>query len=109
MPNIPEHLHKRTIQVLQYYLDNFHIHHPAHESLVQTLRNIGNRENIGTRIVNLINDNKSSIRKVSEATNIPVSTLGNWMNNTVPSDFDAVERLANHFNVSFSYILTGKE
>lgn len=37
------------------------------------------------------------------------STIGDWCSGTSPDDFSAVQRLANHFNVSLGFLLTGAE
>lgn len=113
MPVISHETLHRTILLLEFYLKEYSyrpadyadLHREVLEELVHLQRKYGT---IGSRIVKLINENKTSIRKVAKATDIPVSTLGNWMQNTVPTDFAAVVRLAAHFDVSLTYILVGE-
>lgn len=114
MPVISHQTLQQAISLLDFYLKEFS-HRPAdytdfHKELLLHLKDVQKKYGtIGSRIVNLMNENKISIRKLAKATDIPVSTLGNWMQNTVPTDFEAVSRLADHFGVSLVYILVGEE
>lgn len=50
-----------------------------------------------------------TIAEAARIAQIPTSTLGDWRSGTNPDDFLAVQRLADHFNVSLAFLLTGKE
>lgn len=77
--------------------------------LLATLQKIREKQgSIGKRLTKLVSDAESSARQIAQITEIPASTLNNWMNdNCVPTDFDAVERLATYLNTDLNYILTG--
>ena len=57
----------------------------------------------------LIEEQKTSIRKVSKATGVPLSTLSGYLKpNRSQVDPEHLLRLAKYFSVSVDYLLTGK-
>ncbi len=57
----------------------------------------------------LIQETGLSRRETARLAGVPSSTLASWLQNHTPSDFLAIRRLAIHFNVSVSFLLTGEE
>ena len=57
----------------------------------------------------LMKEKNLSLREVAEILNIPKSTLHDWRSGAAPKDFEAIHRLANFFNVSIAFLLTGSE
>lgn len=50
-----------------------------------------------------------TVRKAADIAQVAPSTLQEWKANAAPSDFQAIRRLATHFEVSMAYLLTGEE
>lgn len=66
-----------------------------------------NDNNFSKRLSLLIEESGLTLRAVSEASNVPLTTIANWKTGTAPTDFDAVKRLAEVFDVSFSFMMLG--
>ncbi len=63
-----------------------------------------------TRNLNaLMKERELTIAAAAKIARVPQSTLGDWRTGSQPDDFEAVQRLADHFNVSLGLLLTGKE
>ena len=54
----------------------------------------------------LLGRNRQSIRELSEATHITISTLNSRLLGQRPFKLDELERIAAHFNVSFQSLIT---
>lgn len=52
----------------------------------------------------LINENCTSIAKVSRITGIAAQTLHNWLSGTEPRSLNQVKKVADHFGVTLDYI-----
>lgn len=63
-----------------------------------------------TRNLNaLMQEREMTIAQAAKIAQVPHSTLGDWKAGTHPEDFAAAHRLANYFNVSLAFLLTGQE
>ena len=51
----------------------------------------------------IIEENHTSIYKVSKATGIPVTTMYDWANGRTQPKFDSVVKLSAHFGVPLTY------
>lgn len=60
-------------------------------------------------LTELMEGRNLTIKDTARIAKVPISTLGDWKSGCHPDNFDAVQRLANHFGVSLSYLLTGRE
>jgi transcriptional regulator with XRE-family HTH domain len=57
----------------------------------------------------LCNDNKTNPSRVSKATGISTATLTSWKKGVYTPKQDKLQLIADFFNVSVDYIMTGKE
>ena len=55
----------------------------------------------------LIKERGTTIKNLSEATGIPISTLSEWCSDRVPRFTPEILKLAAFFNVSLEYMITG--
>ena len=63
-----------------------------------------------TRNLNtLMKERGLTISEAAKIAQVPLSTLGDWKSGTQPDNFEATRKLAEHFNVSLAFLLTGKE
>ncbi len=56
----------------------------------------------------LLEENGTNAREAARIAGTPPSTLASWLRGHVPSDFQAIQRLAAHFGTSMSFLLTGE-
>jgi transcriptional regulator with XRE-family HTH domain len=52
---------------------------------------------------------KISIRELSKIAQVPHSTLSSWLAGSVPDNYPALKRIADHFGISLSYLLLQEE
>lgn len=57
----------------------------------------------------LIKLHNISNKEVAAIGDVSASTLATWLAGASPSDFSAVQKLADHFGVSTAWLLTGRE
>lgn len=57
----------------------------------------------------LCNDNKTNPSRVSKATGISTATLTSWKKGVYTPKQDKLQLIADFFNVSVDYLMTGKE
>lgn len=57
----------------------------------------------------LCNDNKTNPSRVSKATGISTATLTSWKKGVYTPKQDKLQLIADYFNVSVDYLMTGKE
>ncbi len=57
----------------------------------------------------LCKDNNIKASKVSKETGIPTATLSSWKKGVYTPKQDKLQLIANYFNVSVDYLMTGKE
>lgn len=57
----------------------------------------------------LMKEHRLTIADAAKIAGKAQSTIGDWCSGTSPDDFAAVQRLANHFNVSLGFLLTSLE
>ena len=63
---------------------------------------------ISDRLRSLIEEKGFSIRSLSTLSDIPKSSLNNWVSGeSIPTDFDALLRLSNILETNLSFILCG--
>lgn len=55
----------------------------------------------------LINENGTSVAKVSRITGVPTQTLHNWLSGTEPRSLNQVKKVADHFSVKLDFICFG--
>ena len=53
--------------------------------------------------------NKVTLYKVSKETKIPYSILSDWKNGKSVPKAEKIQKVADYFNVSMEYLMTGKE
>ena len=118
MPIIIKHsLLSKTIDLLDYYWtyrDKTPIDYDKeHKNIIHALNALKalrkKHGSIADRLTDAIKESNVSITHLSEICNIPNSTLTGWLKGSIPSDFDAVERLCSELDIDFEYLLTGKE
>lgn len=84
-----------------------------YKNLLESLQKIRDEHgSFGKRLTQLMQSDKYkiSLRNLASISEIPSTTLHNWITDkAVPTDFEAVERLADYFNVSLSYLLVGRD
>lgn len=113
MPKLTYSTLENVIDVLQFYWDDEvkdREYHYAHARLLIRLKQI--REKYGSmadRMSEAMKNKGVSLRFLAKETDIPLSTLSNWLNGAIPSDFDAVARLASKLDLSYSYLTRGVE
>ena len=56
----------------------------------------------------LMNEHKLGVRDIATVADTAKSNVQNWLVGHVPSDFEAILKIANRFGVSVSWLLTGK-
>ena len=104
----------RAIELLEYYwhfkdktpIDN----DKEHENVLLALKDLRRKHgSIADRLYKAIEKSEFSASQLAKDCDIPYSTLNGWLFGSIPQDFDAVERLAEHLGVGFEYLLTGKE
>ncbi len=64
---------------------------------------------IGPTLKELIEANRYSIKEISKATNVPASTLAEWLNNRSPKNPEQIQRVAKFLGVSIHRLLFGTE
>lgn len=64
---------------------------------------------IGEVLSDLIVEQRYSIKKLSRATGVPASTLGEWSNNRTPKNPVQVQKVAQELGVSIHFLLFGEE
>lgn len=52
---------------------------------------------------------KITIRDLARIAQVPHSTLSSWLAGSVPDNYQALKRIADHFGVSLSYLLLQEE
>lgn len=57
----------------------------------------------------LCNDNKTNPSRVSKATGISTATLTSWKKGVYTPKQDKLQLIADYFNVTVDYLMTGKE
>ena len=57
----------------------------------------------------LMKERKTTVKELSIVTGIPVSTISEWCANRLPRFTPEILKVANFFNVSLEYLLTGKQ
>ena len=67
------------------------------------------QDTFSNRLIELMDARALTLRELSEACGISTSTLGNWRSGSIPTDFDAVRKMAIKLGVSFSFLMTGLE
>jgi transcriptional regulator with XRE-family HTH domain len=63
----------------------------------------------GSNIKKLMEERGISSKALSDATDIPPSSLSEWINGRVPRIDNSLIRLARFFGVSIEYLISGKE
>ncbi len=66
-------------------------------------------ENFGTRLTSIMKERGISVREAARVAGLSSSTVSEWRSGTTPSDFEAVQKLANLLGVTLSFLLTGKD
>lgn len=56
-----------------------------------------------------MNEEGMTLKEAAEIAHVSQSTISDWRSGASPEDYVAVQRLANHLNVSLGFLLTGKE
>ena len=64
---------------------------------------------IGSVLKEIIKEKRLSLKKISQDTEIPYSTLYTWFENRQPKDILKVQRLADYFGISLHYLLFAEE
>lgn len=64
---------------------------------------------IGTTFKSLIEQRRMTLKEVSGATNVPSSTLSEWLNNRSPKNPEQIQKVAKYMGVSMHYFLFGEE
>lgn len=57
----------------------------------------------------LMAEGHTTIAQAAKAAGVSASTIADWREGANPENYLAVQKLAEHFGVSLSFILTGKE
>lgn len=57
----------------------------------------------------LLDENNIKTNEVAKATNIPASTFTDWKKGKSSPKPEKLQKIADYFNVSIEYLLTGKE
>lgn len=63
---------------------------------------------ISNRIDNLLTQMQMKRTDLARATNIPVSTIKNWINEGSTPSADAAFKVANYFGITVEWLVTGK-
>lgn len=64
---------------------------------------------IGPTLKELIEANRYSIKEISRSTNVPPSTIAEWLNNRSPKNPEQTQKVAKYLGVSLHYLLFGVE
>ncbi len=68
------------------------------------------KENIFSKNLNLIiQENRITQRELAKVAGVSASTLNAWLSGGSVTDMEAVMRISEQFNFSFSLLLTGRE
>lgn len=60
------------------------------------------------RLRAILKEKGLSLRKAAEIAGVAPSVIDSWGGGAVPSDYRAVKRLADHLDISFTWLLTGE-
>lgn len=55
----------------------------------------------------LLNERNVKVAEVARATKVPVQSIHNWLSGMSPRNLDHVMKVAEFFNVTMDYLLTG--
>ena len=61
------------------------------------------------RLCFLMDEHNTTVKELSNIAGVSRSTLSNWRADSIPTDFQACLKIANHFGVSFCFLMTGQE
>jgi transcriptional regulator with XRE-family HTH domain len=64
--------------------------------------------NWGERLKTLIKEKGLTLRKASTIAGVSPSVIDSWINGASPTDLIAVKKLADHLDISFTWLLTGE-
>jgi len=57
----------------------------------------------------LLNENNVKVAEVARATKVPVQSIHNWLGGMSPRNLDHVNNVAEYFEVSLDFLITGKK
>lgn len=63
----------------------------------------------GRRLAGVLKEKKISQKEAARAAKISPSVLNGWLQGASPNDFAKVKELADHLEVSFTWLLTGMD
>lgn len=61
------------------------------------------------RLVALMTEQHKTVKQVADVARVATSTVQAWRSGVCPTDFEAIEKIANFLGVSFSFLLLGKD
>jgi len=61
----------------------------------------------GQRLRSVLNEKKISYRRAASLAGVSVSVIDSWTGNSSPANLQAVRRLCDALDISFSWLLTG--
>ncbi len=68
------------------------------------------KENVFSKNLNsVIQENRITQRDLAKVAGVSASTLNAWLSGSAVTDMDAVMKICDKFDCSFSWLLTGKE
>lgn len=74
-----------------------------------TKKKVSTEPSFAKTLIALMAENKLRVREAARIAGVGASTIVAWRAGSAPTDFFAVKKLANHFNVSLSFLLIGSE
>lgn len=57
----------------------------------------------------LLNDNNVKVSQLAKSSGVPVQSIHNWLGGMSPRNLDHVQKVAEYFEVSLDYLITGKQ
>lgn len=57
----------------------------------------------------LLNENNVKVAEVARATRVPVQSIHNWLSGMSPRNLDHVAEVAEYFDVTMDFLITGKK